>query len=75
LFDDEIEGQLIEEIGAKGWRSGGAEVSELHANFIVNRDHATASDVASLLARIRQAVAERFGIELELEVHFVGVFV
>lgn len=67
-------GRLIEEIGAKGRRIGGAEVSPLHANFIVNRGGATASDVASLLAEIRREVAERFGVELELEVHFVGVF-
>lgn len=68
-------GRLIEAAGAKGWREGGAEVSELHANFIVNREHATALDVATLLARVRRAVAERFGVEMELEVHFVGVFV
>jgi UDP-N-acetylmuramate dehydrogenase len=67
-------GRLIEAAGAKGWRIGGAEVSELHANFIVNRDGASAADVASLLAKVRRAVADRFGIELELEVHFVGVF-
>jgi UDP-N-acetylmuramate dehydrogenase len=67
-------GQLIEAAGAKGWRIGGAEVSELHANFIVNRDGATAADVASLLAKVRRAVANQHGIELELEVHFVGVF-
>ncbi len=68
-------GRLIEAVGAKGWREGGAEVSPLHANFIVNRDNARAADVATLLARIRRAVAERFGVELELEVHFVGVFI
>ncbi len=67
-------GRLIEEIGAKGWREGGAEVSPMHANFVVNRGDATAADVASLLARVRRAVAARTGIELELEVHFVGVF-
>jgi UDP-N-acetylmuramate dehydrogenase len=68
-------GRLIEATGAKGWREGGAEVSEIHANFIVNRGDARAADVASLLARVRRAVADRFGVELELEVHFVGVFV
>jgi UDP-N-acetylmuramate dehydrogenase len=68
-------GRLIEAAGAKGWRLGGAEVSPLHANFILNRDNASAADVAGLLARVRRAVAERFGVELELEVHFVGVFV
>ena len=67
-------GRLIEAAGAKGWREGEAEVSELHANFIVNRGGATASDVARLLARVRREVAERFGVELDLEVHFVGVF-
>jgi UDP-N-acetylmuramate dehydrogenase len=68
-------GRLIEAAGAKGWSEGEAAVSELHANFIVNRGHATAADVASLLARVRRAVAEQFGVELELEVHFVGAFV
>ncbi len=68
-------GRLVEAAGAKGWREGDAEVSELHANFIVNRGSATASDVACLLARVRRAVVERFGVELELEVHFVGAFV
>jgi UDP-N-acetylmuramate dehydrogenase len=67
-------GRLIEAIGAKGLRVGGAEVSALHANFIVNRGDAAASDVAALLARVRREVVERFGVELELEVHFVGVF-
>jgi UDP-N-acetylmuramate dehydrogenase len=68
-------GRLIEASGAKGWREGGAEVSELHANFIVNRDNANAADVAALLARVRRTVLEKFGVELELEVHFVGVFI
>ena len=67
-------GRLIEAAGAKGWREGEAEVSELHANFIVNRGGAKAADVAALLARVRREVAGRFGVELELEVHFVGVF-
>ena len=67
-------GRLIEAAGAKGWSEGGAEVSELHANFILNRGDAKAADVASLLARVRRAVLEQFGVELELEVHFVGVF-
>jgi UDP-N-acetylmuramate dehydrogenase len=67
-------GRLIEQVDAKGWRIGGAEVSPLHANFIVNRENASAAEVAALLARVRRAVFERFGVELELEVHFVGVF-
>jgi UDP-N-acetylmuramate dehydrogenase len=67
--------QLIESVGAKGWREGGAEVSSLHANFINNVGGATARDVATLLARIRSAVLDRCGVELQLEVHLVGVFI
>lgn len=68
-------GRLIEALGAKGWREGGAEVSTLHANFIVNTGGASARDVATLLARVRRAVQERFGVDLHLEVHLVGEFV
>lgn len=67
-------GRLIEAVGAKGWREGGAEVSPLHANFIVNTGGASARDVATLLTRVRRAVDERFGVELHLEVHLVGEF-
>ncbi|HYL28216.1 MAG TPA: UDP-N-acetylmuramate dehydrogenase [Candidatus Nitrosotalea sp.] len=67
--------RLIEEAGAKGWREGGAEVSTLHANFINNLGGATARDVATLLARVRRAVRDRSNVELQLEVHLVGVFI
>ena len=67
--------RLIEAAGAKGWREGGAELSPLHANFINNLGGATARDVASLLARVRREVFDRFGVELQLEVHLVGVFI
>jgi UDP-N-acetylmuramate dehydrogenase len=67
--------RLIEAAGAKGWREGAAEVSPLHANFINNIGGASARDVAALLARVRRAVADAFGVELQLEVHLVGVFV
>jgi UDP-N-acetylmuramate dehydrogenase len=67
--------RLIEAVGAKGWREGGAEVSPLHANFINNVGGATAKDVTTLLARVRRAVNDRCGIELQLEVHLVGVFI
>jgi UDP-N-acetylmuramate dehydrogenase len=67
--------RLIEAVGAKGWREGGAEVSALHANFINNLGGASAKDVATLLARVRRSVLEEFGIELQLEVHLVGVFI
>ena len=68
-------GRLIEAAGAKGWRVGGAEVSALHANFIVNVDGATAQDVTTLLARVRRAVHDTFAVDLELEVHLVGEFI
>jgi UDP-N-acetylmuramate dehydrogenase len=68
-------GRLIEAAGAKGWRNGGAEVSTLHANFIVNVDHASALDVSTLLARVHRAVDDAFGVDLHLEVHLVGEFV
>jgi UDP-N-acetylmuramate dehydrogenase len=67
--------RLIEDAGAKGWREGDAEVSPLHANFINNLGGATALDVATLLARVRRAVLERSNVELQLEVHLVGVFI
>lgn len=67
--------RLIDSVGAKGWREGGAEVSPMHANFINNLGDASAKDVATLLARVRRAVLERCGVELQLEVHLVGVFV
>lgn len=61
-------GRLIESAGCKGWRQGGAVVSDKHANFILNIDHATASDVLGLIEKIRETVYEKFGIKLELEI-------
>ena len=72
---DDKAARLIEAAGAKGWREGGAEVSPLHANFINNLGGAAAKDVAALLARVRRAVSEKFGVDLQLEVHLVGVFI
>jgi UDP-N-acetylmuramate dehydrogenase len=61
--------RLIETAGCKGWRVGGAEVSTKHANFIVNRGGATSADVLALIDRVRDAVAEKHGVTLEMEVH------
>jgi len=72
--ENERAGQLIEAIGAKGWRIGGALVSPIHANFIVNDGGASAEDVAKLMTRIRRTVEAERGIILVPEVHFVGVF-
>jgi len=61
--------RLIETTGCKGWHWGGAEVSDKHANFIVNRGNATCADVLALIERVREAVKVKHGVELELEVH------
>lgn len=65
-------GRLIEACGLKGRRQGGAEISELHANFIVNLGGATAADVIALAGEARAAVAVRFGVELDWEVKRIG---
>jgi UDP-N-acetylmuramate dehydrogenase len=65
-------GRLIEAAGLKGVRQGSAEISPLHANFIVTRGRARAADVLALIARARAAVATRFGVALETEVAIVG---
>lgn len=65
-------GRAIEESGMKGARCGAAEVSERHANFIVNRGGATAADVRALIEQVRGAVSARLGIDLELEVRIWG---
>jgi UDP-N-acetylmuramate dehydrogenase len=61
-------GKLIDECGLKGQTQGKAQISPIHANFIVNLGGATASEVQSLIHLARKSVAERFGIEMELEI-------
>lgn len=65
-------GQMVEELGLKGKRCGGAQISEKHGNFIVNTGNATAADVLSLIEEVRQEVRGRYGIELQTEVKFLG---
>ncbi len=65
-------GRLIDESGLKGERVGDAEVSPTHANFIVNRGHATAGDVLELVRRVRARVRQVKGVELEPEVMLYG---
>ena len=65
-------GRLIEAGGLKGRREAGAQISTLHANFMVNTGDATASDVLRLIELVQTEVAERFGVELETEVQIVG---
>ena len=65
-------GALIEAAGLKGYRIGGAEVSELHAGFIVNRGGATASDVLALVEYIKKTVMDKSGVMLEPEIRLIG---
>ena len=65
-------GKLIDELGLKGTRVGGAVISDVHGNFIVNEGGATAKDVLSLIELIRQQARAARGIELETEVEIVG---
>lgn len=65
-------GYLIDKAGLKGTRVGGAMISDMHANFIINTGRATASDVYSLLNLIKSKVHDQFGIQLHLEVREVG---
>jgi len=67
-------GRLIEAAGLKGIRAGGAEFSEVHANFIVNTGGATAQDVVALICMAREAVKDSNGIELRPEIRFLGTF-
>jgi len=64
--------RLIQEAGLKGRTAGGAEISEQHANFIINRGGATARDVVELIDLARGEVLRQFGVELQLEIKLVG---
>jgi len=65
-------GRLIEQAGLKGHQLGGAQISPIHANIIVNLGHATAADVHALIGVAQRAVQEKFGQRLEPEIGFIG---
>ena len=65
-------GRLIEAAGLKGTSVGEAEISSLHANFFVNRGRASAADVRELIELAHSTVAEKFGVDLELEIELLG---
>jgi UDP-N-acetylmuramate dehydrogenase len=67
-------GRLIDQCGLKGYMIGGAQVSHIHANIIVNLGGATAADVRALIAFAQRAVFEKFGQKLEPEIGFIGAF-
>lgn len=70
--DEAPAGYLIERAGLKGQREGGAQVSEKHANFIVNIGNATADDIMRLIRRIQGTVFSMFGIWLKTEIRILG---
>lgn len=65
-------GKLIEDSGLKGYSIGGAQVSTLHAGFIVNTGNATSSDILALIKYVQETVKEKFGVELQTEVKIIG---
>jgi UDP-N-acetylmuramate dehydrogenase len=65
-------GRLLEAAGLKGMRIGDAEVSTKHGNFIVNRGHASAADVMSLIHKVRRLIKQKAGVRLDLELKIVG---
>ena len=65
-------GKLIEDLGLKGLTKGGAEVSLKHANFVINKDGATAKDIHDLIVFVHDAVLDRYGVDLKIEQEFVN---
>lgn len=63
---------LIDQCGLRGLTVGGAQVSEKHAGFVINRGNATCRDILALMEQVKERVREQFGIELEPEVRFLG---
>ncbi len=69
--DNNFAGKLIEDIGYKGKQIGGAKVSEKHANFIINENNATGSDIIKLIEEIQEKVKKEYNIDLILEQEIV----
>lgn len=67
-------GKLIQDAGLRGFRIGGAQVSEKHCGFVINRDQATATEISQLIREIQMRVKENSGVELEPEVKRLGEF-
>ena len=65
-------GKLIEDLGLKGLTKGGAEVSSVHANFVINKNEASAKDIHDLIIFVHDAVKEHYGIDLKIEQEFVN---
>lgn len=67
-------GKLIQDAGLRGFQVGGAQVSEKHCGFVINKDQASAMDIRSLMEQVSEKVYTRFGVRLEPEVKLIGEF-
>lgn len=67
-------GRLIEQVGLKGKKIGGAKISDKHANFIINENSASAKDVRDLITLVKTTIKEQHGLEMQTEISFVGEF-
>ena len=67
-------GKLIADAGLRGFQVGGAQVSEKHCGFVINKDNATAADIIELMRQVIERVQKEFGVELEPEVKKLGEF-
>lgn len=67
-------GKLIQDAGLRGFQVGGAQVSEKHCGFVINKEHATAADIDGLIKEVQHRVEQQFGVKLETEVKYVGEF-
>lgn len=67
-------GKLIQDAGLRGFTVGGAQVSEKHCGFVINRDHAAAADVMKLCREVQRRVLENSGVSIEMEVKTLGIF-
>ena len=70
--EGDFAGRLIEECGLKGFMIGGAMVSEKHANFIINKNNASANDIRNLILYVHDTVKEKTGVDLKIEQEFVN---
>ncbi|MFR5704003.1 MAG: hypothetical protein ACLUD0_20515 [Eubacterium ramulus] len=67
-------GKLIQDAGLRGFQVGGAQVSEKHCGFVINRDHATSADICNLMNQVSEIVFEKFSVRLEAEVKKIRSF-
>lgn len=71
---DFITSKLIDEAGLKGYTIGGAQISEKHAGFIINKNNATSKDILDLIEYTKKKIFEKFGVHIEEEIEVIGEF-